>query len=543
VNHARVLYHLVKADFLERVRRYSYLVTLAATLFLAYNVATGQLRVTLDGYRGVYNSAWIGALMTLVTVTFLCLAGFYVVKNGVVRDQQTRVGQILAATPLNKPMYTMGKMLSNFLVLTSMVALLGLAGVGMQVFMGEDRNVQLVKIAVPLVTVALPAMAVVASLAILFETLPLLRGGVGNVAAFFLYLYALAASVRGPVFDVLGLEIFARQLGDAVRTVSPGYKAGLNIGNDGRPLKGTFIFAGFDVTGDVLWTRMVVIFSAIAIALLASVFFHRFDPARQGNVGSGVLARLRSAFRPAAEFDQGTTREEGEASHVHLTPIEAISGKVSLGGLRFFQMYRAELTLMLKGRSRWWYLIGAGLFLTTIFNPLPGALKALSVVWLWPMFIWSKLGTRDVTYNTEKILFSSPHANLRQLPATWAAATTVALIFASGVIVKLLLAGDLRGLYIALVGAMLIPAFALACGTLTKTAKLFEALYIVIWYSGPVQPEPLIDYTGAGKLTRGSDQPEQLLAFVFVCLMLTFIARQKSWWQHLVSRPMRIRAY
>jgi hypothetical protein len=540
MNRGRVLYHMVKADFLERVRRYSYLATLAATLFLAYNVATGQLRVTLDGYRGVYNSAWIGAVMTLVTVTFLCLAGFYVVKNGVVRDQQTHVGQILAATPLTKPMYTIAKAASNFLVLASMVFLLGLAGIGMQLFMGEDRSVHLLKVAVPLVTVALPAMAVVASLAILFETLPLLRGGLGNVAAFFLYLYALAASVRGPVFDVLGLEIFARQLGDAVRTVSPAYKAGLNIGNDGRPLKGTFVFTGFDVTSEVVTTRVIVIASAVALALIASFFFHRFDPAKQGSVGTGLLARLRNAVRPpqAVEVAAG---DAGEMPHAHLTPITPISGKLSLRSMRFLPMYRAELALMFKGRSRWWYVIGAGAFLSTVFNPLPSALKALSVVWLWPMFIWSKLGTRDATYNTEKILFSSPHANVRQLPATWAAATTLSVVFASGALVKLLVARDLRGMYIVFVGAMLIPAFALACGTVTKTAKLFEALYIVLWYAGPVQPEPLIDYTGAANVTRASDQPEQLLVALVLCLAVAFIARQKSWWQHLVSRPLVVR--
>jgi hypothetical protein len=531
----RVLYHLVKADFLERIRRYSYLITLAATMFLAYNVATGQLRVTLDGYRGVYNSAWIGAVMTLVTVTFLCLAGFYVVKNGILRDQQTRVGQILAATPLSKPMYTCGKAISNFLVLSSMVALLGVAGVAMQLFMGEDRSIYGMKIALPLVTVALPAMAIVASVAILFETLPLLRGGFGNVAAFFLYLYGLAASVRGPVFDVLGIEIFARQLAAAVRTVNPAYTEGLTIGNDGRPLQGTFVFPGFAVTNEVLITRLVLIISAVAVALLASIFFHRFDPARTRGRARQWFSFPRRKPTVASESLGGNGTE---LPHVQLTPVASLSGSFSFRRMRFLQMYGAELALMLKGRSRWWYLVAAGLVIATIANPLPGTLKVLSVAWLWPMFIWSKLGTRDATFNTEKILFSSPHANLRQLPATWAAAVTIALVFAGGVITKLLLARDGRGLFIVLVGAMLIPAFALACGTLTKTAKLFEALYILFWYMGPMQPVPLIDYTGASKVMRAGDQPEHLLLAAVICLVVTFTARQQSFWQHLLSKPV-----
>jgi hypothetical protein len=46
----------------------------------------------LDDYRGILNSAWLGSLMALVGGTFLSLVGFYIVKNSILRDQDTRVG-------------------------------------------------------------------------------------------------------------------------------------------------------------------------------------------------------------------------------------------------------------------------------------------------------------------------------------------------------------------------------------------------------------------------------------------------------------------
>ena len=99
MNHPlRVLYHMVKADFLERVRRYSFLLTLAGALWLAYGVIAEKVTIVVgDGYRGVYNSAWIGILMAINCSTFLSLCGFYVVKNSIERDSMTRVGRILAA--------------------------------------------------------------------------------------------------------------------------------------------------------------------------------------------------------------------------------------------------------------------------------------------------------------------------------------------------------------------------------------------------------------------------------------------------------------
>src|SRR6202453_4776609 len=120
----RILYHLALADFLERVRRYSFVLTMGISIYLGYAAATGQLEMRVGDSRGVFNSAWIGGLMALVSTTFLTLAGFYVVKNTIERDRSTRVGEILASTPMSKMMYVMGKAISNFVVLTAMIVIL-----------------------------------------------------------------------------------------------------------------------------------------------------------------------------------------------------------------------------------------------------------------------------------------------------------------------------------------------------------------------------------------------------------------------------------
>ena len=70
--------------------------------------------MTIGGHRGLYNSAYLGSLMALLISPFLSLAGFYLVKNAIDRDIQTGVGQILATTTLSKPLYTIGKAISNF---------------------------------------------------------------------------------------------------------------------------------------------------------------------------------------------------------------------------------------------------------------------------------------------------------------------------------------------------------------------------------------------------------------------------------------------
>ena len=97
------LYHIVRADCLERTRRYSFLVMLGLVLYLGYSVNIGQITLRLESYRGVFNSAWVGSMMTLVVNFLLGWFGFYLIKNSIARDYETGVGQIMATTPLSRP--------------------------------------------------------------------------------------------------------------------------------------------------------------------------------------------------------------------------------------------------------------------------------------------------------------------------------------------------------------------------------------------------------------------------------------------------------
>jgi ABC-type transport system involved in multi-copper enzyme maturation permease subunit len=182
MNTARVLYHLARADFLERARRTSFLFAVALVVFLGYSVNAGQIAVSLGDYRGVYNSAWVGSLMAVVANTFLGLAGFYIVKNAVQRDIETGVGQIMAATPLSRVQYVFGKWLSHLLVLSALVAVMAGAGVIFQITQREVPEFDLAALLLPLLVLTGPMMALTAAWAVLFEAVNWLRGGLGNVA-------------------------------------------------------------------------------------------------------------------------------------------------------------------------------------------------------------------------------------------------------------------------------------------------------------------------------------------------------------------------
>jgi hypothetical protein len=104
VRNLRALYHLARADFLQRTRSYGFLITLGLMLYVAYVFVppnhSSYSTMSISGHRGLYNSAYLGSLMALLISPWLSLAGFYLVKNAVGRDlQYIRINGTLVGMP------------------------------------------------------------------------------------------------------------------------------------------------------------------------------------------------------------------------------------------------------------------------------------------------------------------------------------------------------------------------------------------------------------------------------------------------------------
>lgn len=514
-----MLYHMVRADFFERVRRYSFLVTLAASLYLAYGVAAEKVWIVVgNGYRGVYNSAWIGMLMTICCSTFLSLAGFYIVKNSVQRDADTRVGQILAATPMRKDFYTFAKTLSNFAVLACMVVILMLAAVVMQFMLGESHSFSLWKLWSPFILLALPSMLLTASLAVLFETVPGLGGGFGNVVYFFLWTASLALGATG-LDDPSGLQLLYRSARSTLRAIDPtgpeNFSFSLTIG--GQHAVRSFHWNGLHWTSQILLMRLLWIGVACVLALAASLFFHRFDPARSwGKRHSGSA----SPSEVAADEAQPAAVPAASIGAAHLTALTQRTGT------RLIPVVMSELRLMLKGQRWWWYAVASGLLVGQIVSPDANIRSGfLIAAWIWPILLWSQMGCRESRHATGALLFSSERSLSRQFPALWAAGVLVALLTGSGAGVRLLLAADWHSFVAWLAGALFIPSLALALGVWSGGPRAFEAIYTVWWYIGPAHQIPGIDFMGT---TPASSSPGIYAAAAGILFVSAYLRRRQS---------------
>lgn len=499
----RVLYHIARADFLERVRRYGFLITLAAAAYAAWgfippNDATWTT-LSIKGTRGIYNSAWIGAQVAILTSVFLTMIGFYLIKNSIDRDYHTRVGQIIAATPLTKLKYAVGKMLSNAAVLWAIVGVMVIVAAVMQYVRAEDRSIDVLALVAPFLVTMIPVGLLIGAVAVVFECIPALRGGLGNVVYFFLVIAVLSSQVFETA-DVFGMKAYTESMRETAMAAFPARVAPDDFMNMGFQMHSgkvvhleTFVWSGAQYSAGMFLGRLLVIMMAFALAGVASVTFDRFDSARAAGPVEKKQSRLdRLVARVEALM---TPRRDAPTAGAaaHLTPLSAAASKP-----RFFKTVMAELRIMLKGQHGIWYLGALGLFIAGIFTPTAGGLAVvLPIAWLWPTLIWSQMGCREVRQGTNQYIFSTARPVLRQLPATWLAGAFTAMLVGGGVGIHLVATGNMSAVATWIVGALFVPALALACGTWTNGSRLFEALYLFWWYAGPLNHVPTLDYMGA----------------------------------------------
>jgi hypothetical protein len=278
----------------------------------------------------------------------------------------------------------------------------------------------------------------------------------------------------------------------------------------------TFCWDGVDWTTGIILGRLCWLVFALALAVFGALLFDRFDPARG--------KPLRESLQPEAEGAVEMNTVLIRAPAVVLTPLP--------GGpphFRFGAMLAAELRLMLKGQKWWWYTVALAFAIACAAVPsAEGRGILLGCAWIWPVLLWSAMGVREAREQTSQILFSAPHPIARQLPAVWLAGFVLAALTGSGFALRLLAAGNIRGLLAWFIGALFIPTFALSLGVWSGSSKPFEILYTLLWYVGPIHAMPPLDFMGSAPATAASRYPLMYLIVTCALIVVSLVGRKRQ---------------
>lgn len=478
------------ADVRERTRRPGFLGVVALAALLGYAVATELVVLRLGVYRGVYDAGWIGVLVAVALGTFLSLVGFYVVRGGVQRDAATGVGQVLAATPLRATTYLVGGFLGNLAILVVAIATLAVAAVAMVVVHGGGVGIDVGAVVVPLLVLTLPVAAVTASAALLFDCVPGLRQGAGNVVYFVLW-SVLMGTVGS---ELIGFAVVEAGAAGALAAAGLPYAGGIALGTADLELT-PFEWPGL-AWGAVALQRVPFLALAAALVLLARLPFDRFDPG-PGRAARTGLGRMRRSVRPPPVGGDATTKRVGAAGGATARPASgwhaATRGTASSA---LVGLVRAELALLLLGRPWPWYLGAAILVVASALAPAETVRRALlPLAFAWPLLVWSELGARETVHRVRALVVSTPTPVARAALASWLAGMTLALVVAAGAPWRL---GQDADAWLGLAaGAAFFPALALALGTLTGSSRPFQVVALVIMYLGALNGVAAFDVTAA----------------------------------------------
>jgi hypothetical protein len=525
---ARILAALAVADFRERARRPAYLVTLAAAIVLGYLALppASSLYVVMNagGYRGIYNSAYIGMATALASGLWLMLGGFYVVRGTIARDQRTGVGQILAATPLRNTGYLAGKFYSNLLVLASMVGVLAVTALALQLARGESRVVDPGALLLPFALFALPVLAVTAAAAVLFDALPVLRGGLGNIAWFFVWMICVIAGQGAPLGGMGAVTASMRTAMTAGHLPAAG-EFSVGFTKVDHPLR-TFTWHGLEPSGGFITGRLVLIVIAAVLAALPAIWFGRFDPAR---------TRPRRGDAPAPDGKTLGTPAPATGQAARLSPpppYKALPAGGTRSVLAAGRLLAGEARILVRGTPRWWWLVAVAINAASLAVPASivepagaGTALLLSGAWIWPALIWSRLGTQRHENGLDNLLGAYPRV-YRQVAAEWAAGLLLTALAGLGPLLRMAASGDGPGVAAWIAGTLFIPALALMLGTASHTNRMFQALYVILWYAA-VNQVKAADYMGTVLVNGRPAGPSPLLFAVaaFAMLTVTFTIR------------------
>lgn len=513
------IWHIAKADFLQRVRSRYFLIGIGVCIFIIYSfvppIGAGYTIVSLGNYRGLYNPAWIGGMVAMC-VPFFTLIGFYIINNAVKRDVDTGVGQIIATTRLGSMQYLSGKFLSNFAVLLLMVAVIAVMTVVMFFARGETSDPEFGNLLLPLFILTVPSMFILSAIALFFESTHRFSRGFINIAYFFFWVFLVSSSLWSQYTDVYGVNTCILQIKDSIAAAHADWNGAFGTGiiiTDSTGITKLFTWDGMNWTAGIILQRVFWMCASFGPVVLSSLWFGRFDT------------------------PETTEKKKGKSWFAKEKQTEIISGDMPLhikyrelpsatASFSFIALTSAELHLMLRGRSLLWLVFTAGFWIASAFAPMEFAHRyALPVLWFLQIMIISNLGSRETTNRCNEYIFSCAYPLRRQLPSSLSAAALITMSAALPILIRLFAGGDYYGVYAVISGALFIPAFAMASGIITGGSKLFEVVFTIMTYCA-LNGIPVFDLSGFLKESHALGLAHYVMMITVALTIAAFTGRK-----------------
>jgi hypothetical protein len=469
------------ADFRERGRRFAFVALIAAALFAAFWFVPREsdslqiMTIQPDRFAQAGNPTWIPMASAWGLGFFLPLIGFFYLRNALAFDETSGVSQCIASSPVGNVRYMLGKLCSGTLLLYCPAAVVVLGSFFMMLWHFPGQILTAREFLTPFAYL-LTALPFCAALALLFESVRVLRGAIGSVlfVAAFVGVYALLSQVEDPGLllrsvDFSGTSSIVHAMGRAVLEQSGRpmdtlmFLGGAEIAV--RPTQ-QLVFSGVPLTADALWGYAGMAALTLGLTLLSAPLY-----ALSQRLSAARIPKRRRRAQP----ETADRREEAPAYRP----------QPSSGRPLWASQIAAELRLMLAGQPLLWKLVCLAGFALCLFLELGMVQRyVLPLLLFWFVNGFSSLGSREHRQDMLKLIAVVPGGRFRQVLSSWLAGVLAAFALSLPAVLRTVLGGQPWALAAAAAGVLFLPSLALFLGEFTKTRRAFELLFVLLTYLG-----------------------------------------------------------
>lgn len=462
--------------------------------------------MTLGSYRGLYNSVWVGALLSAEYILFISFVGFHIMK-----ERSSGVQELIGAAQISKAKYIFSKAISKFLMLFIIMLILIGNGIILQLLKGEDANINILHILFPFMAVALPSTILISGISVLFDVIPILSGGFGSFIYFFMIVFIEGMSLSGGA-DILGFGIILDPMIEQLKKFDSNYSGAFTIfGNDAYSR--VFCFQELDWPLGPLLSRLLLIAASICIIIIAAKLFefvHEYS-----------IEEIEENLLDSDKLKNNMTKAQKD--NFVLSRIPSGSRRYNLKDLLY-----AELGLVVRNTNvfvLFMYASIIGLYLILPLDSVKGLI--ISLLWILPLSALSEINTRKIYDSTKEMLQSTVYFNRMEILTHYLCGVIVIFLPNMPLICKGLLLKQRIDITMIIAGSIFIPALALFLGAWSKNANIFQVAYLFIWYIGIGGNVYYLNFTGLCNAETAADMRIFVvyLALSFVLLAGTYAKR------------------
>lgn len=496
----------LKYDYLQRTRSYAFLITLCASLAIAYTFVpepnANYSTIRISDYVGYYNSAWFGYVTAIMGSVFLSMIGYYLINSGIKRDSDTKIGQIIATTPTSNFKYLLYKTVSNFLVLLTIAGIVFMMSIILFFLYNDGFSLNIIQFLKPYAIVTIPALFFIAAVAVVFEVIFGKYTIIQNIAYFFLFTTLMFTANEGNnqyALDVFGTKIVVNQMEDQVKDIlktndNTSINIGYVVGNTNNTKH--FKFTGVNFPLYFIVSRFGWMLVGISLILVIATFFHRFDKKVRLSIKKQIVR----------------TEETPKLKELNLSKLVETTTNYNI-----FPLLKTEFLLLIRKGKKWHLLINLiGMALLVILPIKIAHQMVLPILWFLQVGRLSDITIKEEIHNVHYFAFTSYKPLQRLLVSQLVAGIILMLLLALPLIIRQSLLIDISSAIAIVLGSLLIIALAAFLGIISKGKKLFEVLFFIITYIN-VNGIIYLDYFGGFE----HDSYYLIQLTVFTCVITT----------------------